>query len=191
LCVIEVLTDLDRLREVALDQHGYVTTAQALEAGVSNASLSMMVKRERLERAAHGVYRVPQVPVTAYDELMRAVLWAGVPEACLSHDTALDAWGVSDINPALIHITVGAKRRLVKVAPDNYEVHRQDLAPGQVTWWEGIPTVTAATAIEQCLASGVPTYLVRQAIERSAPAGLVAVGERERLARMLEARYGE
>jgi hypothetical protein len=37
---------------------------------------------------------------------------------------------------------------LVEDAPDNYEVHRQDLAPGQVTWWEGIPTVATATAIK-------------------------------------------
>lgn len=37
---VEVVTLLDRLREVALDQHGYVTTAQAAEAGVPVASTS-------------------------------------------------------------------------------------------------------------------------------------------------------
>jgi predicted transcriptional regulator of viral defense system len=40
---------------------------------------------------------------------MKAVLCAGFPEACLSHDTALDAYGVSDINPTAIHITVAKK----------------------------------------------------------------------------------
>ena len=30
----EIVFDIDRLREVALDQHGFVTTAQALGEGV-------------------------------------------------------------------------------------------------------------------------------------------------------------
>ena len=44
----EVVFDIDRLREVALDQYGFVTTAQAEEAGVSAPSLAMLVKRGRL-----------------------------------------------------------------------------------------------------------------------------------------------
>lgn len=58
---VVVVTKLERLREVALDQHGFVTTAQAMEEGVSHADLSTMVARDRLEHVAHGVYRVPQV----------------------------------------------------------------------------------------------------------------------------------
>jgi hypothetical protein len=71
--------------------------------------------------------------------------------------------------------------------PRNYVVHKQDLEPKQVTWWGGIPTVTAATAIEQCVATGVPAYLIRQAIERSAPTGLVPAAERARLTELSEA----
>lgn len=41
----EILTDIDKLRDIALEQYGYVTTKQALEAGVTHASLSMMVRR--------------------------------------------------------------------------------------------------------------------------------------------------
>lgn len=106
-----VVTKLERLREVALDQHGLVTTVQAVESGVSHAELSTMVARGRLQRVAHGVYRVPQVPDTEYDEYQLAVFWTGVPEGCLSHDTALEAWSVSDINPDRIHVSVGHQRR--------------------------------------------------------------------------------
>ena len=87
-----VVTKLERLREFALDQHGLITTAQAVGEGVSHAELSTMVARDRLERVAHGVYRVPQVPETEFDQYQLAVLWAGLPETCLSHDTALAAW---------------------------------------------------------------------------------------------------
>jgi predicted transcriptional regulator of viral defense system len=184
----EAVTALERLREVGLDQHGFVTTAQAGDEAVSRASLRMMVRRGRLEQVSRGVYRVPQVPATPYDSFMKAVLWSGFPEACLSHDSALDAWEISDINPAKVHVTVGAKRRIVREIPSGYVIHREDLRPGQVTRWEGIPTVTAGTAIRQCLASGVPTYLIRQALERSARTGIVPAGEREELTRLMEAR---
>jgi predicted transcriptional regulator of viral defense system len=187
--MIAVLTDLDKLREVAMDQHGFVTTEQALGSGVSQASLGMMTRRQRLERVGHGLYRVPQVPETQYDEFARAVLWTGFPEACLSHDTALDAWGISDINPNDIHLTISAKRRMTKAVPKFYVVHKEHLTPKQVTWWQGIRTTTPATAVEQCIRSGVPTYLIRQALERSAPTGLIQPADRQRLAEMMESRH--
>jgi predicted transcriptional regulator of viral defense system len=185
-----VLTQLERLHEVALDQHGFITTAQALVAGVSDASLAMMVRRGRLERIAHGVYRVPQVPVTQYDPFMLAVLWTGVDEACLSHDTALAAWEISDINPTAIHLTVAKRRRIKRVGGNGYVLHRENLTPEQVTWWHEIPIVTISTAIEQCIRTGVPTYLVRQAIERAVPTGGLLAADVDRLTEELEHCHG-
>jgi len=185
----ELVTDLERLREAAQDQYGYVATGQALEVGVSSASVSMMVRRGRLEKVSRGLYRVPQTPATQYDPLMKAVMWTGFAEACLSHDSALDAWEISDILPDQIHVTVAARRRIARDVPHGYVIHREDLPPDQVTWWQGIPTATPATAIRQCLESGVPTYLIRQAIERSARTGVVLAPAREELTRLMEARY--
>lgn len=99
-----------------------------------------------------------------------AVLWTGAPEACLSHDTALEAWGITDINPDRIHVSVARHRRLRRASGERYIVRYEDLAPRQVTWWQGIRTVAVPTAIAQGIASGVPTHLIRQALDR---AGLV------------------
>jgi predicted transcriptional regulator of viral defense system len=71
--------------------------------------LSTVVARDRLQRVAHGVYRVPQVAETEFDQYQQAVLWTGASEACLSHATALAAWEVSDINPDRIHLTVACR----------------------------------------------------------------------------------
>ena len=185
----EVLTSLDRLREVALDQHGFVTSAQAADLGVSSSLLAMMVRRGRLDHVSRGVYRVGQVQAAASDVLMQAVLWTGFPEACLSHDSALDAWEISDINPNEIHVTVGARRRVERSIPDGYVIHREDLDSSQRTWWEAIPIVTPATAIRQCLESGVQTYLIRQALDRSAKNGLVSAAEQRQLTALMEVRY--
>jgi predicted transcriptional regulator of viral defense system len=40
--------------------------------------------RGGLERAAHGVYRFPQLPVTERDPYMLAVLWAGADRTFLT-----------------------------------------------------------------------------------------------------------
>jgi len=188
--MIEVVTYLDRLREIAMDQHGFVTYQQAIDVGVPQPAISMLVKRGRIERAAHGVYRVPQVPATPYDQLMKAVLWTGVPEACLSHDTALDAYGVSDINPSVIHLTVGKSRRIARKGGQGYILHRQDLRSDQITWWEEIPIVTLPVAIEQCINGRVQTYLIRQALERGEKTGIITQNEQKRLFEMMEARSG-
>jgi len=95
---------------------------------------------------------------------MLAVLWTGANEARLSHDTALDAYEVCDINPDRIHLSVGPGRRIRRARGQGYAVHHETLTAEQVGWWQRIPTVTLPTAIEQCIRSGVPTYLLRQAI---------------------------
>jgi len=182
------VTALERLREVALDQHGLVTTAQALDVGVRHASLSMMVRRGRLERVAYGVYRVPQVPVTPQVPYMEAVLWTGVAEACLSHETALDVYAISDINPTRLHVTVSRSRRLRRAGGERYVVHYEDLAPSQIGWWEQVPTVTPTVAVEQCIRYGTPTYLLRQALERGPRDGKLRADDAARLTHLLEHR---
>jgi predicted transcriptional regulator of viral defense system len=186
----EVVTGIDILRDIALDQYGYVTMAQAIGAGLSKSAVLMMAHRGRIDRIAHGVYRVPQVPATKYDRYMLAVLWTGAPEACLGYDTALEAYDVSDINPVSIHVIVARKRRIAKVGGEHYIIHRKDLEFGQTAWWEGIPIVTLPVAIEQCIRSGVPTYLIRQALERAPQTGALLPEDITRLTKLLEERVG-
>lgn len=185
----ELLTDIDKLRDIALEQHGYVTTKQALEAGVTHASLSMMVKRGRLARECYGVYLVPQLPYTRFNQYMLAVLWTGAPEAALSHETALDLYEVCDINPPAIHVTVSKKRRINRSTNLDIVIHRQDLTSDQIGWIEGIPTVTLAMAIEQCFET-VPSYLLRQAIETGGKKGLLLDDEVTRFLDRLKERDG-
>lgn len=186
----EAVTYLEQLREIALDQHGFVTAAQAVADGVPGTELPRLAARGRLERVAHGVYRVPQVPATAHDNWALAVLWTGVPEACLSHETALAAWDVSDINPDRIHLTVGARRRLRRSGGERYVIHQRDLDPQLRTHWEAIPVTTLPTTIADCIAYGTPTYLIRQALERGARTSLLPAAERDQLAQLLEDRDG-
>lgn len=182
------LTGLELIRELAMDQHGFVTTEQALDEGISSANLSMMVSRGRLQRVAHGVYRVPQVSRTDRDEYQLAVFWAGTPQACLSHETALSVRDLSDINPGKIHLTVPRTRRIRRSGGTRYVLHHEDLSPDEISWWEGIPVVTVRTAIRQCIESGVPTYLIKQALQASSGTSSLNSSETAKLRRMLKKR---
>lgn len=181
-------TAKERLWEVALDQYGYVTQGHARELGIDRLTVDMLSARGQLERVASGVYRFPQFPVTAYDPYMLAVLWTGTPAACLSHDTALAAYEVCDINPDRIHVTVPRARRIRRAGGDLYVIHHQDLTDHQIGWWQQIATATLPTALSQCIASGVPGYLLRQALTTSRGRGQLTAVEVDEIKRRLEAR---
>ncbi|MCL2785062.1 MAG: type IV toxin-antitoxin system AbiEi family antitoxin domain-containing protein [Propionibacteriaceae bacterium] len=184
----EVVTILERLREVAMDQHGLVSSEQASKEGIPRQELVKLAARGRLERLKRGVYLVPQVAGSRYQNWALAVLWTGAPEACLSHETALAAWEISDINPNQIHITVGKHRRLRRTGGERYVIHYADLADRQRTSFEQIPITNVPTTIEQCIAWGTPTYLIKQALERAGLAGQLLKGDSENLTRKLEDR---
>lgn len=179
----------DELWDVAITQHGYVTAQQAVELGVSRDAVKQLVRRGALERAGFGVYRFPKFPASAVDRYMLAVLWTRAPEAALSHETALDVYGLSDINPHVIHVTVNKNRRLRRQGGDDYAIHYEDLDPSQLAWWEEVPTVTTATAIAQCINFGTPTYLLRQALVAGREQGRLTAVEQRQLSAALDARH--
>lgn len=152
-------------------------------------ALQMLVHRGTLDRLAHGVYRFPKYPVGEHFQKMLAVLWTRVPEVALSHETALDLYGISDVNPSRIHVTVAKRRRFRRADGQEYVVHFEDLDPGQIGWWNEIPTVKPATAIAQCISHGTPIYLLRQAIERGHSQGYLKTDERDALMSDLDTRH--
>jgi len=181
-------TARERLWDAAVDQYGYITLRDAAKLGIEDNTVRKLRARNELDRAAHGIYRFPQLPVTAYDPYMLAVLWTGTTQACLSHETALAAYEVCDINPDRIHVTVPTARRVRRSGGDLYVIHHQDLSAEQVGWWQQIPTVTLPTAMAQCTAAGVPGYLLRQALTAGRARGDLSAAEVDTLEHALEAR---
>ena len=56
------------------------------------------------------------------------VQWTPAPEACLSHETALDTYRISDVNPNRIHVTVSKQRGLRRADGEDWEIPYEDLA---------------------------------------------------------------
>lgn len=179
------IPDIEKLREVALDQHGLITASQAEDVGVSQPSLSYLTKNKRIERVDRGIYRISQIPHSPYDMLQQALLWAG-EDAILSHDTALAALDICDINPIRIHVTVPKTRRIKKENPKNIFLHKDNVKKSQVKWWEGMQIASLQLAIEQCIERGAPSHLMEQAIQNGLSRGMLQKHDAEMLYEKME-----
>ena len=157
--------------EIAVNQHGYAAAGQARQAAVSPQALAMMAKRGLLERVSRGLYRVNVVPATRFSPYMEAVLWAYPAPGVVSHDSALELFEVSDVNPDRIHITVPRNFRLRRPVPSTMEVHQADLSAREMTRIQGVPITTAARAIRDCLAANLSARLLLQAIDEGSRLG--------------------
>lgn len=182
------VTAREELWDVAVDKYGYVSAHAVRELGIQQPTMDMLVARDQIERVAHGVYRFPELPTTECDPYMLAVLWTGTPDAHLSHDTALAGYNVCDNNPDRIHLTVPKARRIRRRGGELYVVHHADLPEDQLGWWHRIRTVTLPTALARCIASGVPTYLLRQGLVAGRDRGALTAAEAQALTAELETR---
>lgn len=98
------------LLATAATQHGFFTTEQAAEHGISRRALTWRAQHGSAVRIAQGLYRLPHWPIDADDELY--ALQALAPFGTFSHDTALTLIGLSDIIPSTIHFTIPERSRL-------------------------------------------------------------------------------
>lgn len=172
-----------RLRERALDQYGYITTRDADDLGVPAVELRKLHQRGGLEHVAHGLYRFEDIPTTARDEFMEAVLRAG-DDAVLAGDAVLALHDLGLANPR--HIRVATPRRVRRRLPPFIKVEQQREIPrAKRTTYEGIPAMNVAEAIRDCRGLLMPERLV-DAVTEATRAGLIRKVEADRLLDELE-----
>jgi predicted transcriptional regulator of viral defense system len=94
-----------RLVEIAASQSGYFSAGQALRAGYSYPAQHYHALEENWLRVGRGIYRLPEWPSSAHEDLVRWTLWSA-QEAVVSHETALSVHDLGDVNPAKVHLTV-------------------------------------------------------------------------------------
>lgn len=180
------MTLLDRFIEVAAEQRGFVTSADAAAVGVNPVELRKMAARGRLERVAHGVYRIRAFPHRPNDELMVAVLWTG-KRGAIAAQTALGLHELCDVNPRRIDLVVPVDYRPRKAGGEQYRIIHARLGARDVDLVEDIPVVVPTVAIEQAIGAHLHPHLVAQAIATGRRFGHLDVGDEERL-RELQAR---
>lgn len=180
---------IDELLPLAEQNDGLVTAAQARTLGIADSVLARLTQRRKLERVARGVYRIPYFPTDPLSQYREAVLWArashGPEQVALSHETALGVYGISDVNPARVHLTVPKQARLRRQKPKWIVIHRADLLPSDVTTHEGLPVTTVGKSVIDMMAATGRVGLARQAIKDARKEGYISAAELQRLTRQL------
>ena len=125
------------LLDVAAEQGGLVTTAQASRFGVSAQAMARFGASGRLERVTHGVYRVAGVPPSPLDDLRAAWLgldpgrlaaerWRDAPPAVVSHRSAAALHRLGDLDADVPEFLVPGRVRRAGVS-----VHRGAVGAGE------------------------------------------------------------
>lgn len=142
----------DTLRELASEHEGLFTAAQAEEAGVPRALVVQLAHRGRLERVAQGLYRFAIWPATGLQQYHEAILWPrahrDLEYALVSHDSALELYSLTNLNPGVIHVTLPPKTRISRKLPAWLRLHFADVAESDRAWQRGVPVVSIPRAIE-------------------------------------------
>jgi predicted transcriptional regulator of viral defense system len=180
---------MDELLPLAEQNDGLVTAAQARALGIRDSILARLTQRGKLERVARGVYRIPYFPADPLSQYREAILWArashGPEQVALSHETALGVYGISDVNPARIHLTVPRHARLRRQKPKWIVIHRGDLRPSDVTTHEGLPVTTVPKSVTDVIETTGRLSLARQALKDARKEGYISAAELQRLRRQL------
>lgn len=171
----------DIVREIALDQYGYVTTKQAAEAGVPAVELPKLAARGGLENVGYGLYRVPDIPPQALDQFAEALLRAG-EGAFLYGESVLAMFGLADVNPR--QIKVGVRRRTRPKLPSYIELVpvKGDVA---TTHYEGLESQPVADAILECRGR-IERARLMEAARQARKEGLLTTAEWTRVRRGLQ-----
>ena len=165
--------DHDLLYDLAEAQAGYFTPAQAIEAGMDRSTLSHHARPGgRFERVRRGLYRLRHFPTSPHEHVMAAWLPLRGAGAVVSHISALDLYGLSDIIPDEIHLTVPrAKRGLRPRAGVRVHTVERAIRPEQIRRVDGLPVTSPERSLADALDDGAqPEQIelaVRQALERA------------------------
>ena len=108
----------EKLRALLMQKEGTVTTAEANKIGISNERLRLLVKSGELERAAFGVYVLP-------DELIDKMYIAQLkrPKIIYSHETALFLHDLTDRDPISYAVTVPAGYNIAQLRKEGFTVY--------------------------------------------------------------------
>ncbi|MCZ4499507.1 MAG: hypothetical protein JWQ74_2060 [Marmoricola sp.] len=172
----------DLVREIALGEYGFITTKEAVAAGVPAVELRKLAARGALVNVAYGIYRISDAPGSPFDQFAEALLRAG-EGAYLRGDSVLALFGLADVNPRKIRVV--APKRTRAALPAFMEVNAPPRGEEpSLTRYEGLPAMRVADAILDCRGRIEPTRL-REAAREARKEGLMTRAEYAKLQREL------
>jgi predicted transcriptional regulator of viral defense system len=174
-----------RLSEIAEGQWGLITRRQAREAGVGNTSLARLTQDRRLERVAHGVYRVRGAGEP--DDLGLRAAWLqlapdtpawtrleDLDDAVVSHASAASLHRVGELRADMHEFTLPRRRQTRR---RDVRLHRGQVSAADRIVLSGLPVTRPARMIADLLADHVEPGVVGRIAAEVVDGGLEGTGD--------------
>jgi predicted transcriptional regulator of viral defense system len=162
--------DTYALQALALGQGGYFDRSDAQAHGMSDRLLHHYIRTGRFERVLPGVYRLTIAPLSPHDDRLQAWVWSNYRGA-ISHESALELFGLSDVLPSRVHITVPPTFRRYT---DRFDLHHAELSEGETIPYEGLRVTTPARSITDAAATGIGPEQIDLAVAQAVARGLAS-----------------
>lgn len=191
----------DDLYRRAEAQAGYITARQAVAAGMDRSTLRHHARPGgRYERVRRGLFRLRHFPSSPHEHVVAAWLPLRDAGAVVSHESALELHGLSDVIPDAVHLSLSraerGRRRRVGVS-----LHTLSRPPmkAEIRQVDGLPVTSPERTIVDVLEAGAQPEQVALAIGQALERGLTtprrlieAASERSaRVRRFVERRLEE
>lgn len=158
---------------------------QAVQCGYSRALVAHHAKRGLFIRIRQGMYRFREYPPSDHEDVLAAWIAAGKDIAVVSHESALDLLGLTDVIPDVIHITMPRSKRSITPYP-GVKIHTTEkpIKKDEIVVRDGITNTSPTRTILDVAESGVDPEQVERAVTQAVNRGLAT-------ARQLQEKAGE
>lgn len=160
-----------RLFNLASEQSGYFTAAQAKTLGYSYQAQAHHVAAGNWLRIDRGLFRLTEWLPAVHDELSRWTLWSK-GKGVASHESALAVHELGEFESAHIHLTVPPGFRMRDSA---VVLHQADLAEVDIVQRTGYRVTSVVRSLIDVASTGVDTGQLQRAIGEAQVRGMLSL----------------
>jgi len=164
----------DQLYQAAEQQAGYFTVRQAESAGIDRTTLRYHARPGgRFERVRRGLYRLRHFPSSPHEHVVAAWLPLKGTGAVVSHESALELYGLSDVIPSAVHVSVPRAKRGVRPR-SGVRIHTIEgqLGTEDLRTIDGVPVTSPERTLVDALEDGSPPEQIELAVRQAVDRGL-------------------
>jgi len=166
-----------KLLDIATSQSGYFTAKQARKAGYSYRLQHYHKAQGHWDEVERGVFRYSDYPATEHEDLIRWALWSrnreDIPQAVISHETALSIHELGDVMPGKVHLTVSEGFR--KTPPGGCILHKDFLMPEETENREGFTVTTPLRTLKDVAGGALSIDHLEKAMRDAISRGLITM----------------
>ena len=166
----------DEIAELAIDNYGIVTAAEAVKLGVALKDVHEWVHCGRLEKVGRGVFRLRNYPYSEYCHYAEAVALVG-EGAWIYGDSVLAMHNLALVNP--LRTFVATTKRVRRTLPEWIEVVKTS-GDEDKDDFNGIPCQNLASVLIEARGR-LMLERVHQAIAEARGRGLLSIRDNERI----------